>query len=1036
MHSVVSPLFSVRRAALLFALSSAVLSAQVAPTAVSAPTTQATTSAVARPSDSADVVELSPFQVNTAKDTGYVAENSLAGSRINTKLRDTPGSVSVFTKEFLDDLAIGDIKQLTEYTVNTEVDTQARVAGTGQNAFINAQNLNGNILTRGISASQGLDLFVAIGPGDGYRIGRYDDSRGPNSILFGIAAVGGIINQTSKTARTDRDAGTLRYGFGSWARSRVEFDANLVLAKKKLAFLVAAVDQKNAGWRNFDFNDKKRIYASIVARPTARLTLTAMGETGRDFLAIMRSGIEAEEMLAWYDNRAARGVDAVTVTPTTALPAAAQIALGVTGRNGASGGLNHRLTLIENSGQFFDAIGTYLSGTYNNAAVRSPDGLAGRTGGTLRLSDPRLYPYFNNASGPGMDRVQGVTNHTLSADYRLARNLHFNLAHNYQQTRAVLHLMVNASPVLRGDPNRTLGLNGPANPFAGRLYFDGDWRRDIHDRDYRETRASLSYAFEPKPRWLGRHQAVALVSRSRDFDTRANSWLVLAGRPFSTDAQNANNRLLVRNYLTEGNYATYRVGDWRSLPRQITFLGQTYGTAYANDAASGTNAGAIQNTDAMLAALQSHFWHDRIVTTLGAREDRATLTQLGYANDPVIGDIVDFDPAKRTSNSFQGRTHSAGLVVHVTDWLSLLANRSNNSGIPSFNRTVFPDGKLAPAPKGEGRDLGLGLDLFGGKVTAKLAYFESSEVGASGANGAAAMVARNLRVLDAFASVLAVPGGPYTPAQWQTLTRPLNPNVTGNLSDFVSSGYEARITANLTRNWRLLFNYSYTDSSRAHLHDETIAWYGFKKDAAGLAIPGASQNAAGQWIVDPAAYLPGGTLAKWLEFAAQRPGAALGTLTTSSSITVAQEIYNLATSDINDSKLDFEKRWGLRPHKLSVFTAYDFKEGRLRGFSTGAGWRWRSANIIGTDTTSREIKGRPLSYIDLMLRYATKFKSLPGTVNFQVNVSNAFNNADPVPTRLLTNDLSYQLPGGRGTPYGRLDLVDPREVRFTTTYSF
>jgi hypothetical protein len=71
-----------------------------------------------------------------------------------------------------------------------------------------------------------------------------------------------------------------------------------------------------------------------------------------------------------------------------------------------------------------------------------------------------------------------------------------------------------------------------------------------------------------------------------------------------------------------------------------------------------------------------------------------------------------------------------------------------------------------------------------------------------------------------------------------------------------------------------------------------------------------------------------------------------------------------------------------------------------------------------------------------MLRYTRKFRTLPGTFGFQVNISNVLDNSDPVPVRLLTNDLSYVLPGGRGVPYGRLDLVDPREIRFTTTYSF
>lgn len=980
---------------------------------------------------------LSPFAVVSGLDTGYIAENSLAGSRINTKLRDTPGSVSVFTKEFLDDLAITDIKQLTEYSVNTEVDTTARVSGTGQNPSINATNLGGNIITRGLSASQGLDYFLAIGPGDGYRVGRYDDSRGPNSILFGIAAVGGIVNQTSKAPNTRRDAGTVRYSFGSWARSRVEFDTNVVLKKDRLALLVAAVDQKNEGWRNFDFQDKKRIFGSLLARPTRRLTVTLMGEVGRDSNAIMRAGLDTEEMLAWYDNRAARGVDAVTVAPTAALPTPAQVALGITTRSGTVGGLNRRVTFIENNGVFFDAIGTYLSGTYNNAAVRAPDGAAGRTGATLRISDAAIYPAFNNAAGPGMDRVQTVSNYTLNADYRLAEGLYLNLGHNYQRTAATLNLMVNDSPVFRGDPNRTLGLNGPPNPYAGRLYFDGDWRRDLAERNYRETRASLSYTFDPKSRWLGRHTLVGLGSQSRDYSARTMSWLVLAGRPFGTDPIGVNNRVTVRNYVTEGNYDTYRVGDRRSLPAAVSFGGRTYATAYANEpGTAGTNGAAIQDASSRLAALQSYFWRDRLVTTLGFREDRVKLSRLGYRNDPILGDIVDPDPAKHTVNRFAGRTQSTGFVLHVTDRVSLLANRSTNQALPSFNRTVFPDGNLAGPPKGQGTDAGLGFDLFGGRVNAKVVYFRSTSSGEAVAFSAGSSFRnRNQRVMEAFEGVLAGPGGPFTAGEWQALAKTYTPGVNGSISDNESSGYEARMTANFTRNWRFLFNYSYTDSARANVYDDAIVWYGLTRGPGGLAAQGVGQNEAGRFVINSSAYTAGGTAAKWLEFGARRPGADPGVLTTSANVTVAQELFNLV-DEINATKEDQQKRWGLRPHRLSTFTSYDFKTGFARGFSVGGGWRWRSANIIGTDSARKEITGRALSYWDLMIRHTRKFPALPGTFSIQLNVNNVFDNSDPVPQRLLTNDPGYRLPGGRGVAYGRLDLVDPREFRFSTTYSF
>ncbi|MES2692817.1 MAG: hypothetical protein V4773_05035, partial [Verrucomicrobiota bacterium] len=118
------------------------------------------------------VVEMSPFSVNTSQDVGYSAENTLAGSRLNAKLRDTAGSVSVFTKEFLDDLAITDLSRLLEYTVNSEMDTNAWQAGSGQNPNITGEILLNRTLVRGLAASQGIDYFTSITNPDPYRVGR------------------------------------------------------------------------------------------------------------------------------------------------------------------------------------------------------------------------------------------------------------------------------------------------------------------------------------------------------------------------------------------------------------------------------------------------------------------------------------------------------------------------------------------------------------------------------------------------------------------------------------------------------------------------------------------------------------------------------------------------------------------------------------------------------------------------------------------------------------------------------------------------
>ena len=67
-----------------------------------------------------DLLVLSPFVVNTAKDTGYFAENTLAGSRMKTKLSDLGASISVVTKAQMEDFASTDVNDIFRYEVNTE----------------------------------------------------------------------------------------------------------------------------------------------------------------------------------------------------------------------------------------------------------------------------------------------------------------------------------------------------------------------------------------------------------------------------------------------------------------------------------------------------------------------------------------------------------------------------------------------------------------------------------------------------------------------------------------------------------------------------------------------------------------------------------------------------------------------------------------------------------------------------------------------------------------------------------------------------
>ncbi|MES2692374.1 MAG: hypothetical protein V4773_02800, partial [Verrucomicrobiota bacterium] len=476
--------------------------------------------------------------------------------------------------------------------------------------------------------------------------------------------------------------------------------------------------------------------------------------------------------------------------------------------------------------------------------------------------------------------------------------------------------------------------------------------------------------------------------------------------------------------------------DWRRVPKTINFDGRSYPLIFANAVAGANNSGGEQENVSGLAVLQSYFLNDKVVTTLGFRHDRSDLYDLGYYSDAIQGDIVDRDRSKATTSSATADTGSAGVVVHALPWVSLVANYSTNKGLPSFSRTVLPDGGVGKATEGEGSDYGLNFDLLQGRVSARLVYFTATELGRLTTIGFSGTPGRNTRVSDALASVLVGAGRPYTAAEWAPIYASLNPQASNAAHDLESEGYEARFTANLTKNWRLIANYSYTDIKRTNIGREVAAWYGLTRN--GPYVQGVRQESTGRLVVDPAAYSSDGTVARWLALAAQRAEANVSTLTTSNGLTVAQEIFDIADFH-NETNEENEQRWGLRPHKISLFTAYDFKEGWTRGFTAGGGWRWRSAHIIGRTAGGGEMTGRSLVETDLMLAYSYKFARIPGKFRFQINVTNLFDKDGIIPVRLASSEAApygFTVPGGRGPAYSRYDLVTPREVRFTTTWNF
>ncbi|MBI2513919.1 MAG: TonB-dependent receptor plug domain-containing protein [Opitutae bacterium] len=247
------------------------------------------TTKAAAPKD--DTVVLSPFTVTTSNDKGYFAANTLAGSRLNTNLADLGASISVITKQQMDDTASTDINDIFRYEVNTEgsltytpniqssrndgvIDS---IAGASQGNFSSYTNAGANRV-RGLgSPSAAVNYYPSISavPFDAYNTQSIEISRGPNSMLFGLGSPAGIANQSTARALLNRDSASISFRTdqnGSF-RSSVNFNQGLI--HDKVAIYGAALYDDRRFQRKPSYDKTERYYAAITIKPFSKTTIRA-----------------------------------------------------------------------------------------------------------------------------------------------------------------------------------------------------------------------------------------------------------------------------------------------------------------------------------------------------------------------------------------------------------------------------------------------------------------------------------------------------------------------------------------------------------------------------------------------------------------------------------------------------------------------------------------------------------------------------------------------------------------------------------------
>lgn len=138
-----------------------------------------------------DVVVLSPFTVSETSADPYRAADAISAVRVRAALIDTPSSITVLTRDMMDDLAPTRLFDVTRY-----------VAGVQEGRGIQFQD---RMIIRGFETQNGartVDNFLQSADADNVEesvIDRIEVTKGPNAILSPSGAPGGSVNVITKS---------------------------------------------------------------------------------------------------------------------------------------------------------------------------------------------------------------------------------------------------------------------------------------------------------------------------------------------------------------------------------------------------------------------------------------------------------------------------------------------------------------------------------------------------------------------------------------------------------------------------------------------------------------------------------------------------------------------------------------------------------------------------------------------------------------------------------------------------------------------
>lgn len=618
------------------------------------------------------VFTISPFMLEVSRDQGYYADSSLAGGRTSIPLRNISAAISIQTRDFLEDIAASNFIEAVDWTTNANSDYTANGPQIFNDYAASFRSLG--------SSYQSRNYFAWFVNSDFYNTARIDFARGPNSIVFGDAGVGGIAN-TSTLQAMDYNFGEITLRWQSYGGFRSHLDINRAI-NDQLSVRVALLHDRTEGWMDQQRDDRDGAFVTATYALSPRTAVRGEFEWGN--LDRVVGFAPRDSYSRW-------------------VPATGDIPVGLPPDERDDGVIvNPNDTLVYNP-------------ALPDRGIQNWRGLGQSVGTFTQMLTPEFTPA--DSPVPTIERLslsyqsaeavveQPYGTGSVFLEHQFNDRLFLEVAGTYSKQSRHVPQHFGESVFLDVNPQLP---DGSANPNYAKFYTEDRIRHSELINRIHEYRASAAYLLRSEH--FDQRLLASFGQRWNRFDL--SEFATVRTNGANPDLSAEANRVHVRRYIDDQEDSLFVPAQSGDLTTKSARLRGSY---------EDNNLTYLQ-----FAAAGSWLADERINTMFAIRRDFLRVDRARSDLDPITREWIGYLPEQADPDAAI-TTYTAGIVDHLGDGpFSLYANYAESFQPSTAARNI--DGSAIPAMESEGWDFGVRFNTPDNRFTASVGYYISKEL--------------------------------------------------------------------------------------------------------------------------------------------------------------------------------------------------------------------------------------------------------------------------------------------------------------------